>query len=88
MLEHGGNLSLAAHQYGIPFEYWLDLSTGINPNGYPIADIPASAWQRLPIDNDGLVMAACNYYGANLHLPPRVRKRLYKCYHKYDRHLN
>lgn len=63
MLEHGGNLSLAAHQYGIPFEYWLDLSTGINPNGYPIADIPASAWQRLPIDNDGLIIAACTYYG-------------------------
>ena len=62
MLEHGGNLALAAHQYGILLERWLDLSTGINPNGYPIAEIPASVWQRLPIDNDGLIAAACNYY--------------------------
>ncbi|MFX5776764.1 hypothetical protein ABTE06_20895, partial [Acinetobacter baumannii] len=25
-----------------------DLSTGINPIPYPLPDIPASAWQRLP----------------------------------------
>ena len=58
MLEHGGNLAAAANQYGIPIEKWLDLSTGINPNNYPIADIPASIWQKLPLDNDGLIEAA------------------------------
>ncbi|OIR17887.1 threonine-phosphate decarboxylase [mine drainage metagenome] len=63
MLEHGGNLALAAAQYGIPLENWLDLSTGINPNGYPIPNIPHSAWQRLPIENDGLIEAALAYYG-------------------------
>lgn len=68
MLEHGGNLALAAAQYGIPLENWLDLSTGINPTGYPISDIPPSVWQRLPIDNDGLVEAACAYYGCRFAL--------------------
>ena len=63
MLEHGGNLALAAQQYGIPLAAWLDLSTGINPQHYPIPNIPASAWQRLPEDNDGLIEAACAYYG-------------------------
>ncbi len=69
MLEHGGNLNLAAAQYGIPLEDWLDLSTGINPNNYPIAEIPASAWQKLPSDHDGLVEAACDYYGSPFALP-------------------
>ena len=68
MLEHGGNLALASVQYSIPLENWLDLSTGINPTGYPIADIPLSVWQRLPIDNDGLVDAACAYYGCRFAL--------------------
>lgn len=69
MLEHGGNLAVAVKQYGIPIENWLDLSTGINPNNYPIAEIPASAWQKLPLDNDGLVEAACTYYGCQFALP-------------------
>lgn len=69
MLEHGGNLALAANQYGIPLEHWLDLSTGINPNNYPIADMPPSLWQKLPTDNDGLIAAACAYYGCQFILP-------------------
>jgi cobalamin biosynthetic protein CobC len=68
MLEHGGNLALASIQYRIPLDEWLDLSTGINPNGYPIAEIPASIWQRLPLDNDGLIEAACAYYGCQFAL--------------------
>ena len=63
MLEHGGNLRHAAQQYGIPLEAWLDLSTGINPNQYPVPDIPFSAWQWLPETDDGLIEAACEYYG-------------------------
>ena len=69
MLEHGGNLAAAAKQYGIPLEHWLDLSTGINPNSYPISEIPISSWQKLPIDNDGLIEAACAYYGCQFALP-------------------
>lgn len=69
MLEHGGNLALAATQYDIPLEDWLDLSTGINPDGYPIPEIPAGIWQRLPIDDDGLTEAACAYFGCQSALP-------------------
>ena len=62
MLKHGGRLLEAAQQYQIPVSDWLDLSTGINPNGYPIPDIPDSVWQRLPEDQDALISAAKEYY--------------------------
>lgn len=69
MLEHGGRLLRAADQYGIPAGQWLDLSTGINPEAWPVPAIPARAWHRLPEDEDGLVEAACAYYGAPQALP-------------------
>lgn len=69
MLEHGGRLRLAAAQYGIPFEKWLDLSTGINPNSWSVPAVPSSLWSRLPEEDDGLEQAACDYYGAETILP-------------------
>lgn len=63
MLEHGGRLRAAARQYEIPLENWLDLSTGINPNGYPVPPLDPACWQRLPEDDDGLEAAAAAYYG-------------------------
>jgi cobalamin biosynthetic protein CobC len=63
MLEHGGRLTQAAKQYGIPLDQWIDLSTGIHPVGYPIPPVPAECWRRLPEDEDGLLHAAENYYG-------------------------
>lgn len=69
MLEHGGKLRAAAQRYGIALEDWLDLSTGIAPWPWPLADIPASAWQRLPEDDDGLERAARDYYGCDSLLP-------------------
>ena len=67
MLEHGGRLRAAAAHYDIPLADWLDLSTGINPEPWPVPPLPASAWQRLPEDGDGLEDAAAAYYGnANL----------------------
>ena len=62
MLEHGGRLRRAAEQYGIPLSDWLDLSTGINPNGWPVPALPASCWQRLPEEDDALLLAARRYY--------------------------
>ena len=62
-LQHGGRLVEAAKHYGIPLSEWLDLSTGINPNGYPVGTIPAACWQQLPQDDDGLIEAAKKYYG-------------------------
>ena len=69
MLEHGGRLKEAAKKYQIPVEHWIDLSTGINPNGWSVADIPAECWQRLPEDNDDLLQAAADYYGNTSLLP-------------------
>ena len=69
MLEHGGRLLRAARHYGLAPERWLDLSTGVNPEAWPVPPIPARAWHRLPEDDDGLVEAACRYYGAPHVLP-------------------
>ncbi|TWI02854.1 L-threonine O-3-phosphate decarboxylase [Luteimonas cucumeris] len=69
MLEHGGRLLRAARQYGIAPHDWLDLSTGVSPFAWPVPAIPGSAWQRLPEDDDGLVEAARDYYGAEHVLP-------------------
>ena len=64
MLEHGGRLRHAAREYGIALADWVDLSTGINPDTYPIPPIDPLCWQRLPEDNDGLEAAAAAYYGS------------------------
>ncbi|AXS78690.1 threonine-phosphate decarboxylase CobD [Dechloromonas sp. HYN0024] len=69
MLEHGGNLRKAAIQYDIPLVDWLDLSTGINPDGWPVPALPPEVWQRLPEENDGLEAAAAAYYGNTNLLP-------------------
>ncbi len=64
MLEHGGGIRRAAARFGIPVAEWLDLSTGINPLGWPVPDgPPASRWSRLPEEGDGLETAAAGYYG-------------------------
>ncbi len=54
MLEHGGRLNAAIKRWGIPRQQWLDLSTGINPVSWPVPEIPARLWQRLPEADDGL----------------------------------
>lgn len=85
-LHHGGRLREAAMRYDIPLADWLDLSTGINPNGWPVPAIPAACWARLPEDDDGLEQAAQTYYQAQHLLPvagsqaaiqalPRLRPR-------------
>ena len=63
MLDHGGRLRQAAAQYNRPLADWLDLSTGINPHGWPVPALPANVWQRLPEEDDGLEAAAAAYYG-------------------------
>ncbi len=69
MLEHGGKLRAAARKYGIPEHAWLDLSTGINPEGYPVPALSAEAWRRLPDGDDTLRIAAARYYGSESLLP-------------------
>ena len=86
MLEHGGKLIQAARRYNIPIEDWLDLSTGLNPRPWPVTRIPIDSWSRLPEEDDGLLQAACSYYGSEHLLPvagsqtaiqalPRLRKQ-------------
>lgn len=70
MLEHGGALRAAVARYGLPPGDWLDLSTGINPHGWPAPPMmPPTVWQRLPEPDDGLEAAATTYYGT-AHLLP------------------
>jgi cobalamin biosynthetic protein CobC len=61
-LQHGGQLAAAAAHYGIPEAQWLDLSTGINPLGWPVPELPARVWQRLPENDRRLEQAAREYY--------------------------
>lgn len=68
-LSHGGNILAMAEKYNIPKEQWLDLSTGLNPNGWPVPVIPEAVWQALPQEEDGLQEAACYYYNCDYCLP-------------------
>jgi cobalamin biosynthetic protein CobC len=67
MLEHGGKLREARLRYG--GGDWIDLSTGVNPIGYPVAPPAPDAWHRLPEPDPTLLRAACDYYGAPRVLP-------------------
>jgi cobalamin biosynthetic protein CobC len=46
--DHGGDLAAAIASRGGAPEDWLDLSTGINPRAWPVPDLPARLWRRLP----------------------------------------
>lgn len=46
--DHGGGVDAAQAQYGGARADWIDLSTGINPDPYPIPPLPDGAWTALP----------------------------------------
>lgn len=69
MLEHGGNLHEAIARFGRPRGDWIDLSTGINPQSYPVLPLAADVWHRLPEVSPALAAAAEAYYGAPRVLP-------------------
>ncbi|GAA3860563.1 threonine-phosphate decarboxylase [Celeribacter arenosi] len=58
--DHGGGLDAAIARFGGERDNWIDLSTGINPDPFPIPDIPAQAWTALPdaCAQDALLQAA------------------------------
>jgi len=64
MLNHGGGILAAAQHYALPLTDWLDLSTGLNPQGWPVPPIDPVSWLRLPETDDGLEQSAANYYGS------------------------
>lgn len=46
--DHGGGLDAACAQYGGTRADWIDLSTGINPDPYPMPPVSMDAWTALP----------------------------------------
>src|SRR5581483_3368729 len=48
MLDHGGNLDVACRRFGGRAEDWIDLSTGINRQPYPVGELQARSWTALP----------------------------------------
>ena len=62
---HGGDLSAVRRRFPKAPEPWIDLSTGINPVAYPVLDLPAEIWSRLPTrqQEQALLEAAAVRYG-------------------------
>jgi cobalamin biosynthesis protein CobC len=63
-IEHGGALDRAMERFGGAVADWIDLSTGINPEVFPLPLIGPEIWNRLP-DEKLLVSAfraAKHYY--------------------------
>jgi len=65
MRDHGGNLDVAIRRFGGRPEDWIDLSTGINRQPYPIGELQPRAWTALPsrAEVELLHDAARNTYG-------------------------
>jgi cobalamin biosynthetic protein CobC len=65
MLDHGGNLDLACRLFGGRPDDWIDLSTGINRQPYPIGDLQPRSWTALPsrAEIETLHEAARSAYG-------------------------
>src|SRR5688500_12964860 len=61
---HGGDLGDVWRRHPDAPQPWIDLSTGINPLSYPVADLPAESWSRLPSheDDQALIAAAAQRY--------------------------
>ena len=66
---HGGARRYWAQRYGFSEGEMVDLSTGINPNGWPVPSLPERVWQRLPEESPTLIAAAENYFGCDGLLP-------------------
>src|SRR5580698_5037571 len=65
-LWHGGDLAAARRRFPGAPEPFIDLSTGINPNPYPMPPLPAEVFVRLPDSaaTDELAAVAAKAYGA------------------------
>jgi cobalamin biosynthetic protein CobC len=64
-VEHGGDLGGLEACFPDAPKPWLDLSTGLNPVGYPVRQLANDVWQRLPSQRalDALIDAAARRYG-------------------------
>jgi len=78
---HGGDIISASQHYDIPIDQWIDLSTGINPEPYPVidilGDISAQAFECLPyLQTDFLDSAGAYYLGPDYDEADDHRRRL------------
>ena len=78
-LENGGQLNTVARKFNLSVNECVDLSTGINPNGWPVPTLPPTVYNRLPEDDDGLVSAARKYYQADNILPVAGSQAAIQC---------
>jgi cobalamin biosynthesis protein CobC len=62
---HGGDLDAIRRRFPKAPQPWIDLSTGINPLAYPVAQLPPEIWSRLPTREalQALLAAAARRYG-------------------------
>jgi len=58
-LVHGGDLNAARRLFPDALEPFLDLSTGINPNPYPIPPLPPQVFAQLPQEDALAKLLAC-----------------------------
>jgi cobalamin biosynthetic protein CobC len=65
-IKHGGNLLQMARHYQSDVNDWIDLSTGVSPFTYPAGVLPESVWNQLPQTDDGLELAAKQYYNGSV----------------------
>ena len=65
MTDHGGNLDVAIRRFGGRLEDWIDLSTGINRQPYPVGELQPRSWAALPsrAEIEALHEAARSAYG-------------------------
>ena len=66
---HGGDLAAARRLFPDTPDPWIDLSTGINPETYPLPALPLDIFARLPDSGQmaALEAAAARRYGAGAH---------------------
>jgi cobalamin biosynthetic protein CobC len=65
-IEHGGALDRAMERFGGAIDDWIDLSTGINPEVFPLPPIGLQIWNRLPDEKllASALRGARDYYSA------------------------
>ena len=64
---HGGDLTAATKEFGLPEDQWIDLSTGINSASYPNTHLNAQIFRTLPkmSDMERLLNGARRFYRVN-----------------------
>lgn len=62
---HGGDIGAASARFAVCVDDWVDLSTGINPEPYPVPDMPARVFSQLPYNEATFMAAAKKYYGSH-----------------------